>query len=320
MSNYTPEVNADTGEINFPPIKQDNTEVYLHNLAESLDELNEPNPINQPWHVLIIGRNVTDSLALAESDYTEKHYSHELIKNIVVKKQETSIVRNREDVSYGNTNLIHLYDTKKGEFLYENNIQYSFALSSFDPHEEVEEYEEIEYGVGELDEYVRPGNIAAKSLYNIVNTHEKDEEAHDDVNPSQLIRKRGMFYQEQDRVWALPDYHPNYIYLEAYEAGVTDADKYDVFYEEPEVPDTPEELDTYTKPSNIAYKRLAYLVNKHFSSYDSHDNIIPSFLLRRKHKDYTMYERVWTDPNIKPNYKYLEATNDGTTGDDEVVI
>lgn len=129
---YSPNVNTITGKILFPALKQDNTDIYVHNFCQALDEINTQRA-NRPFIISAIGTNTNlerDDLEVELYDY---HYSHKLIKQLVENKNyiPTQIASRRDEYTYGDTTFIHLNNPKENNqrFLYENNFQISFLLS-----------------------------------------------------------------------------------------------------------------------------------------------------------------------------------------------
>ena len=309
MSNYAPEiVDKDTGEINFPPIKQDNTDVYVHNLLQAMDEMNTQ-AINQPLEMLLIGKNEPTDLNLEQID--DNHYSHDLIKQINTNPNfiiNTDIAKSRQDSEYGNTKLYHLTDPKTGQYLYEQDLQTSYNLSAFYNGDAYEVPEEIEYGVGELDEYSRPYNAAAKSLHFIFKDHYYDTEAHSDINPKFLIRQNNTKYSGYDIVWPIPDSSPNYFVYEARSTGITaqDTDEMRSIIEN-------DLLNEYHAPINRAASALHFIFQKHYNDEHAHENINPTFLIRKENVTYNLKDTVWPSTQSQPNYLYLESIRKGTT-------
>ena len=309
MSNYAPEiVDKDTGEINFPPVKQDKTDVYVHNLLQAMDEMNTQ-AINHPLKMLLVGKNEPTELNLKKID--DHHYSHELIKEIDTNPNyiiHTDIAKLRQDSTYGNTTLYHLTDPKEGKYLYEQDLQSSYNLSAFYSGDMYEEPGEIEYGVGDLDDYIRPYNTSVKSLHFIFKDHYYDKEAHSDINPKFLIRQDDTKYNGCDIVWPIPDSHPNYFCFEAIRTGSTAKD-----IEEMRETIESELLNQYFIPLNKAASALHFIFQKHYKDEDAHENINPTFFIRKEGKKYSKKDTVWPVPNSQPNYLYLEAYREGIT-------
>ena len=309
MSKYAPEiVDKDTGEINFPPVKQDKTDVYIHNLLQAMDEMNTQ-AINHPLKMLLVGKNEPTELNLEKID--DNHYSHDLIKQIEIDPNyiiHTDIAKLRQDSTYGNTTLHHLTDPKKGKYLYEQDLQTSYNLSAFYSGDMYEEPGEIEYGVGDLDEYTRPYNACVKSLHFIFRDHYYDKEAHSDINPKFLIHQDDTKYNGSDIVWPIPDSHPNYFCFEAIRTGVTAID-----LEEMKETLESELLNQYYIPLNRAASALHLIFQNHYKDEDAHENINPTFLIRKEGKKYNKEDKVWPVPDSQPNYLYLEAIRQGVT-------
>lgn len=128
---YTPSIDDRTGEIQFPPIKQDNDDVYGHNVAQMLEEINTEN-INKPTILLSIGTNAADEHNLPYH-LLDFYYTHKLIKELVENPNyiPTAFALNRDEYAYGNSTFIHLNNIRSDNqrFLYEHDVQISFLLS-----------------------------------------------------------------------------------------------------------------------------------------------------------------------------------------------
>lgn len=131
MSKYTPQIDPESGEVIFPPIKQDDTDVYIHNVLQTMDELNTEKA-NQPTILLSIATNDSTELEL-DQELSDLHYSHKLIKKLSSNQRyiPTDLAAVRDDRTYGNTTLIHLHNNRQEneKYLYEHNLQTTMLLS-----------------------------------------------------------------------------------------------------------------------------------------------------------------------------------------------
>lgn len=315
MGIYAPEVkDYETGEINFPPIKQDNTEVYVHNLLQALDEMNTVK-INKPLQILLIGKNEPTELELEQID--SLRYTHDLIKNVATDPTyiiHSDIATTRTDTTYGDTTLFHLTDQKTGKYLYEQNLQISYNLSAFYHENLTEEPDEIEYGVGELDEYTRPCNISATSLHYKLKDHEIEEDAHNEINPKFLVRQIGEKYKANDIVWPSVKSNPNYIMLEAIQTGTAELSvenlkpmlEYNL-------------LNSYEVPKNVAAQALHKLFIEHAEDKHAHEEKEPLYLFRQKDTYYDKDDTVFIDIKQKYTFLYLQALNSAYTSNQDKV-
>ena len=120
-----------TGKIDFPPIFQDNSEVYEHNICQTFNELNT-DEINQPLILSILGTDDPTEIDLEYLDH-QFFYTHKLLDQLVKDSTyiPTELATQRSETTYDNTTLIHLTNPKatNQQYLYEHNIQISALLS-----------------------------------------------------------------------------------------------------------------------------------------------------------------------------------------------
>lgn len=309
MSNDAPQIDENK-TMTFPTIKQDNTEAYMYYTTQAFNELNENKEVNHPWKLLLIGSSEEEDLDLKRTPL-DNHYSHELIKNIDnTEIYAPTYAPNRSKYQYGTTFLYYLKENNLPEKdIYMKNIQFSIALSGYIPGEDEITVGDIEYGVETLDEYVKPRNLALKSISCLMYYHEAvDEEPHIEINPQFIYRGPNKWYFKGDWLWSGPKAYPNHFILEVSEPGQSNSDKilkYD---------DIDNTLDEYKKPKNAALMALASMLDKHLKETNPHRKINPTFFLRKPHKVYNPHQRVWINDKPSPNNLQLKVIDGGYTG------
>lgn len=307
MNNHTPTID-ENGKLIIPPIKQDHTSAYLHNVTQALNELNENKLVNQPWKVLAIGSKSEEEKNLDRIEL-DNHYSHQLIKDIDhTNTYAPEFAPNRTTSQYGSTSFYYLTENDLDSDVYITNIQFSIALAGYIPGEDEVEVGDIEYGVGELDEYKKPMNYAAKGLMKILKHHYfEDKKPHENITPYFIYRHTDTFYKKDDLVWPSPIASPNYFILSAEEAGFSSS----------EYPMTIDEVDNvlipYTKPKNYAYAGLSNLLKNHYTNSIPHENLNPYFITRRPNTFYNTNEVVWLNNSYHPNYLQVTTEDGGFT-------
>lgn len=308
MASYIPIIDEDKN-ITFPAIKQDNTDGYIHNVTQALNELNETKLVNQPWKVLLIGSNSEEDMDLKRTPL-DNHYSHELIKNIDnTQVYVPEYAPNRSTFQYGSTSLHYLTEKNLSlDEIFMKNIQFSIALSGYIPGEEDLDVGDVEYGVGELDEYKKPNNIPFKGVSYSMYYHEYvDEEPHSIINPQFIYRRPNRYYFKGDWLWSGPKAYPNYFIFEVSEPGTSNSDrilKYD---------DIDNTLDEYKKPKNYALLGIVNMLDKHLKDTKPHSNINPYFFLRKAKKVYNPKDTVWINDKPVPNNLELKTMDGGTS-------
>ena len=308
MNIYSPAIDEETGAVIFPPIRQDNTEIYEHNLVQALDELNFGNYANQPIQILLFGTNEDKSFDLEEAEYDDKHFSHKLIRDASKDSSyKPDFIENRKDTTYGTATLFHFTEEKTGKYLYEHDIQISYILSN-------SEDSSIVYGEGELDEYTLPWNIPYNTMYDLLISHYIDPEAHSNINPKWLVRQPNYYYKVGDVVWPTMTSSPNYYILKAIESGYSgDEINIDINKE------GEGELSEFSMPYNIPKYTTNNVIENHLIDENAHSNINPKWLLRQAYGVYVENDIVWPNSKSQPNYLVLEADNTGIAGPEKVL-
>lgn len=133
---YTPTIDTNTGEINFPPIRQDVDAPYEQNICQTFDEVNATD-VNKPTIILTIGTNspIEYNNEVLEYHLTDYYYTHKLIKQLTENPNfvPLDIASRRINTTYADTTYIHLTIPRSvnQRFLYEHNLQTSSLLSYF---------------------------------------------------------------------------------------------------------------------------------------------------------------------------------------------
>lgn len=306
MSLYSPEVDETTGVVIFPPIRQDNTEIYEHNLLQALDDLNFGNYSNHPVQILLFGTNEMKEFDLKTAYYTDRHFSHDLIRDASKDySYKPDFIDNRKDSTYGTATLFHFTENKTGKYLYEHDIQISYILSN-------SEDSPITYSEGELEDYTIPMNVPYFTLYDLLISHYKDPEAHDNINPKWLVRQPSHYYRIGDVVWPTYTSFPNYYILQAIEDGYSGVEEpFDIFKE------GEGDLNEFSVPYNVPRTNNGVLT--HMTDENAHDKINLKWLLRQAYGVYVENDIVWPNNQSQPNYLVLEADNTGTAGSQKVL-
>jgi len=131
---YTPSIDERSGRLQFPPIKQDNDSTYVHNVCQTVDEMNTDLE-DKPKVILTVGTNAPDEHDenTLEPHLLDYYYTHKLIKQLVEDPDyiPVAIGLHRDEYIYGDTTIIHLNNPRSDyqKFLYEHDIQVTSLLS-----------------------------------------------------------------------------------------------------------------------------------------------------------------------------------------------
>jgi len=128
----SPTVNPTTGYIDFPYLKEDATDIFIHNYAAFMDRINKVED-DRPKQWLIAANSDGVDIKLTKTDIRDWHYSHTEVRS-AAQNSAFNIVDATKRINYkfGETEVYFMHEASstdaKGMIIRDEHLGFSFDL------------------------------------------------------------------------------------------------------------------------------------------------------------------------------------------------